>query len=819
MPDDLHEVEPKTNKPPQCMGCPLYDSPYARDMVWGEGPTQGVKIMIVGEAPGEDEQRLLRPFIGGSGRILNVQLRQAGIDRRDVYVTNVVKCRPVAVVSNGRLENRKPSEDEIRHCTRYLAQELDTVRPNVVLALGETPLYALTGRSRIGQQRGVPLSAPRGDGRVQKILATYHPAYIMRSQEMWPIAVHDMSKAQREGETAEIVRAEVRLVRDAKPEVEGLDLLNRARTLSIVNIDIETMGYGRGYEGALDPKRSQLVCWGAATGPDLGECYHYNPASATLLRTLLEDPAIEKEGQNSEQFDWVYLEGTTPPDGRGPFRVVGRTFDTMQAAHLLNSSLPKDLGFLMTLYTDMEYHKNEARKDLFGYNAKDTVGARRIGIEQREELRYYDMEYLYYNIVQPVQRPLRRMTRVGWKKDVRRAAGYSILFTQKAEEYLRKLRAVFGEDINFDSPKQLMNILYTKLDLPVQYVKDPRTKELKPTCNAAALDKLAEITDDPIFSIIHKMRSVNKARETFIDVEEDENGYVHPEFGTSTAANGRLNSWSPNGQNIPLDYRDIYIPDSPEHVLIAADWSQVEWAAAMAITGDPVGLELISTGADGHTITAAECFGYTVDQVRELDAKHSGTWGSPRFEAKFIVYGLGYGRGAKDIAKQLKREVQWVEGFIRRFASKYKVYWKARDEWERFVAKNAYLRNPWGRRRWWFSRQVTEMYNFLPSSIPADMMMQVIPACEADLPKGARLWATIHDDLTICAPKDVAREAFHCLRTHMCRTWDTVVEASNFPDVVKQYYPNGWYVKTDVHIGNTWKECKKGNKDLERSLL
>jgi len=802
------------SKPDTCIGCPLYDSPHAPEIVWGEGP-QPAQLLIVGEAPGAEEQATLRPFVGGAGRVLSVQLRQAGIDRSAAYVTNAVKCRPVVMVNKygtPQPENRPPTEDELRHCARYLAHELDTVKPNLVLALGNTPLYVLTGRTKISQQRGVPLAAPRADGTIQKVFATIHPAAIMRDQEMWPVVIHDLVRAKAETASPTIHRVEVQLVTDADPLVAGANLLERARRTGVVNIDIETTGTSGGLAGALDPRTNIIVCAAAATGPDLGESYRWTPEAAGVFRALLADPHIEKEGQNSEQFDWeVFI-------AKG-YLVNGRTFDTMQAAHLLNSSLPKDLGFLMTLYTDMEYHKNEARKNLYLYNAKDAVGARRIGIEQRQELRYYGLEELYYNIVQPVQRPLRQMTRVGWRKDTRRAAMYSLLLTRKSEEYTQKLIGVFGPALNLDSPQQLMSILYDKLGLPVQYTKDQKTRQMRPTANKEALDNLAELTQDPIFQLIHRRRSLDKARETFIEVYEDDEGFVHPEFGTSTAANGRLNSWNPNGQNIPLEYRDIYIPDSPAHVLIGADWKQVEWACAMVLSGDDTGLRLLAEGADNHTITAAECYGISTDEVLRLDREHGGTHGSPRFATKFIVYGLGYGRGAKDIAKQLNRPVSWVEQFMARFFRKYPTYALWRAWCEKQVELNACLINPWGRRRWWYTKQITEMYNFLPSSTPADMMMQAIKYTDIELPREARLWATIHDDLTICAPKDVAREAYHCLRDNMRRVWRAVRDASQYPKTVDKYFPDGWFCDVDIHIGANWKECKKGNKDLERSLL
>src|SRR5215510_8059169 len=112
-----------------CVGCPLLQAPGP---VMGEGPSDA-KILIVGEAPGEEEARSGRPFIGGAGRVLSRMLHQAGLQRQECYVTNVVKCRPPG--------NRTPTDEEIRSCAAILTQEVVAVRPNLVLGVGATPLY------------------------------------------------------------------------------------------------------------------------------------------------------------------------------------------------------------------------------------------------------------------------------------------------------------------------------------------------------------------------------------------------------------------------------------------------------------------------------------------------------------------------------------------------------------------------------------------------------------------------------------------------------------------------------------------------------
>jgi DNA polymerase I-like protein with 3'-5' exonuclease and polymerase domains len=238
----------------------------------------------------------------------------------------------------------------------------------------------------------------------------------------------------------------------------------------------------------------------------------------------------------------------------------------------------------------------------------------------------------------------------------------------------------------------------------------------------------------------------------------------------------------------------------------------------MVLSGEPFGLSVLASGADNHTITAAECFNLSQEEVLRLDKKFSGGHGSPRFETKFIVYGLGYGRGATDIAKQLGRDIAWVEQFIARFRNRLPVYWRWRTNLESHVAKNSYLANPFGRRRWWYTRQVTEMYNFPPSSTAADMMYRILPILERQLPKHASLRLTVHDSVLVHAAKDVAREAARCILDVMQSTWDNIVDHSDNPSEVRKHYPGGWYCPADVHAGLNWRSCKKGDQELEKEL-
>jgi uracil-DNA glycosylase family 4 len=143
--------------------------------VYGEGDPCA-KLMCVGEGPGEQEDRLGRPFVGRSGDLLEKMLAAIGFAREDVYIVNTVKCRPTLDAGH-RLANRAPTPDEMKNCRHYLDAQIDVIRPRVILALGAPAAKTFMGeRFSITKQRGQWFSGPLGI----PTTATFHPAYILR---------------------------------------------------------------------------------------------------------------------------------------------------------------------------------------------------------------------------------------------------------------------------------------------------------------------------------------------------------------------------------------------------------------------------------------------------------------------------------------------------------------------------------------------------------------------------------------------------------------------------------------------------------------
>jgi DNA polymerase len=156
-----------------CTRCPLHAQ--ATQTVFGEGPDHAA-VMIVGEQPGDAEDLAGRPFVGPAGQVLDRVSQEAGIDRQTVYVTNAVKHFKFEPRGKRRI-HQKPNAGEIQKCRWWLTQEVELVQPRLVIAMGKTALYGLTGfDGRLADQRGRVMEWEGG----RHLVATVHPSYLLR---------------------------------------------------------------------------------------------------------------------------------------------------------------------------------------------------------------------------------------------------------------------------------------------------------------------------------------------------------------------------------------------------------------------------------------------------------------------------------------------------------------------------------------------------------------------------------------------------------------------------------------------------------------
>jgi uracil-DNA glycosylase len=328
-------------------------------------------ICIIGEAYGESEDREKAPFVGAAGYELTKMLAEAGIARANCFLTNVFNIRPPgnkvewftgpkaeALSGYPALVKGKFVHARFAPELSRLSEELLREDPNLVIALGNTAMWALLGKTAISKYRGTTALSTHTAGGF-KVLPTYHPAAIFRQWELRPIAVIDLAKARRESLFPEIRRPEVTMyVPETTEELHSLirEHLAPAERLAV---DIETSGNQITCIG-FAPNRYQAIVVPFVDGRRVGRNYWNRQedeiAAWKAIAGLLMEPTPKKTFQNG-MYDIAFLWRAQG------IAVMGAEDDTMLLHHALQPESLKGLGFLGSVYTDHGAWKTEHRED------------------------------------------------------------------------------------------------------------------------------------------------------------------------------------------------------------------------------------------------------------------------------------------------------------------------------------------------------------------------------------------------------------------------------------------------------------------------
>lgn len=327
------------------------------EAVWPKGKFNG--IALVGEAPGENEAIAGSPFIGSSGRLLDSLLLSAGISRAECFVTNVFSERPPENDVTYFFDKPGVVKDEWKYELTRLKSELESIRPSVIVALGATAMWALTGLIGISKFRGTAMLSTLVPG--VKVLPTYHPAYVMRQWQARPTVGRDLLKARIESQTSTLTRPVREVwIRPSLADLAEFERLYMPKGATTgehpLSTDLET-----------DPwVMKQVLCIGFAPSPDVAICvpfvdktkkgWSYWPtleeevAALNWCLKFIENPAITKLGQNF-MYDMQWLDRKLRAKARGPVE------DTMIMHHALEPELEKGLAFLSSVYTNEQSWK------------------------------------------------------------------------------------------------------------------------------------------------------------------------------------------------------------------------------------------------------------------------------------------------------------------------------------------------------------------------------------------------------------------------------------------------------------------------------
>jgi DNA polymerase-1 len=418
------------------------------------------------------------------------------------------------------------------------------------------------------------------------------------------------------------------------------------------------------------------------------------------LRPLLEDPSRPKLGQHLK-FDMHVLENYG-------IALRGQRFDTMLESYVLNSTATRhDMDSMAQHYLGLRTIHFE---DVAGKGAKQ-IGFNQVSVERAAEYSAEDADVtmrlhhtlwprieaaprlaqLYRDVEQPLVPVLQRMERRGVLID------RAMLQTQSGELLLRlrELEALThreaGTAFNLESPKQLQQILFERLGLPVLR----KTPSGTPSTGEDVLEELA--ANFPLPKLILEYRGCAKLRSTYTEKLPEQidpvTGRVHTSYHQAVAATGRLSSTDPNLQNIPIRsaegrrIRQAFIAE-PGHSLLAADYSQIELRIMAHLSGDEGLLRAFAEDRDIHQATAAEVFGVALDQV-SLEQRRS---------AKAINFGLIYGMSAFGLARQLGVARGAAQSYVDLYFARYPGVRRYMDATREQARREGYVETVFGRR-------------------------------------------------------------------------------------------------------------------------
>lgn len=514
---------------------------------------------------------------------------------------------------------------------------------------------------------------------------------------------------------------------------------------------------------------------------------------------------IQTVGHNFKNLEKIY--------NRFGSTIVNLTFDIYIASYLNDPSNGQyDLSSIALRWLDEEL---PSEIDLFG-KGKSRKTVEEVGIDNikdwlvsgcevikkvkpliEEKIDSDGMEYLFNEIEMALEPVLASMEEEGFTVDLKKLKELSNRFEEEEKNLEKEIYDLAGTEFKIGSPKQLGEVLFDKLELPV--IK--RTK----TGYSTSADVLEELKPyHPIISKILDWRMINKLNSTygkgliaFVDPKTDK---IYSTFQQTVTATGRISSTDPNLQNIPVktemgrEIRKVFTASGPDRILVDADYSQIELRVLAAVSGDENLIEAFEHHADIHAATAAKVFNEDMDDVTPLQRSY----------AKTINFGLIYGKQAFTLAKDLDISRKEAQDFIDTYFATYPKIHGYLEKSIQSAKDKGYSETIWGRRRY-----IPEITSRNRMTVQAgERMAQNMPiqGAAADIIKiamikvykrlrkerlDARLILQVHDELIIDSSIEDAE-----------RVKELLVE--EMENAVKLDVP----MEVEAHTGFTWYEAK-----------
>lgn len=743
----------------------------------GEGPIPA-RIMIVGEAPGFEEERGGHPFIGASGRELDKMLHEAGILRSQCFTTNVCRHRP----PDNRIEEwvhrtKRPApagfipmrnfkvHPHVEAGFQALLKEISLVQPNIIIALGNVSLWALCGLWGISKWRGSHLRVD-WDSTGPLVMPSYHPAYILRDWAERAAAVRDLRRAAslqsgrdlREPKWNFIIRPSF------EQAVSTLEmLLGRLATgpTKLVN-DLET-------------RAGHIACSGIAWSQTEAICIPFMDTTA-------------KEGYWTEEQEaclvWLHSQVLCHPNAR----VVNQNYlydsqylhrwhlikprfwrDTMISHHVAFCALPKAVDYQASLYCEhYRFWKDDSRDwnpklgedQLWIYNCVDCVRTWEV-----DEVTAGTVENMGLQEVNKFQQDLFHCTlrtmNYGIRLDPVAKSQMARELEGEAEKRQKWLDEIFGHPVDTRSPAAMMRLFYDDLKQPVSINR----KTKKPTLDEEALSKIArrEPLLAPAIKRITELRSIGVFVSTFINARLDLDGRLRCSFNPCGTYTFRYSSsknafWNgTNLQNIPKgveakepedlelpNIRKLFVPD-PGYVFFDMDLDRADLQVVVWEAEDVEMKVMLREGVDMH-VENAKLLGCT----RQL--------------AKVWVHGTNYGGGPRTMAQNCGLTVHNAEKMQARWFAAHPGIKRWQDRTKALAEGKGYVQNIFGYKWYMFDRlNLPDALAWQPQSVVGRVINTAWQRIHTEAPE-IQVLLQVHDSLAGQFPAAQASQHISTLR-------------------------------------------------------
>ena len=562
--------------------------------------------------------------------------------------------------------------------------------------------------------------------------------------------------------------------------------LEKLRTAELIAFDTETT--------SLDYMRARIVgvsfCVAPGEAAYVPLAHEYPGAPAQLgrtealeaLRPILEDPARPKVGHHLKYDAHVLANHGIRLDGmRYDTMLESYVWNSVATQHNMDSAARHYLGLRTLTYEEVA--GKGAKQIAFGevpvekaaeYAAEDADVTLRLHHALWPKITGLPaLERLYTTIEQPLVPVLQRMERHGVRVDPERLRAQSIEIAARLSELAARAREQAGVEFNIDSPKQLQQVLFEKLGLPVLR----KTPKGQPSTAEDVLEELA--SSYPLPRTVLEYRALAKLKSTYTEKLPEQinpdTGRIHTSYHQAVAQTGRLSSTDPNLQNIPIRtpegrrIRQAFIAEAG-NVLVAADYSQIELRIMAHLSGDEGLLAAFAEERDVHLATAAEVFAVPPESVSA----------DQRRLAKTINFGLIYGMSPFGLARQLGIDRGSAQRYVERYFQRYPGVRRFMDETRAQARERGYVETVFGRRLYLpdirSGSQQTRQYaersaiNAPMQGTAADIIKRAMIAVDAwccGHGAPARLIMQVHDELVLEVPADAADTVIAEVRRRM----------------------------------------------------